>query len=217
MAKAGGRGPTPAKMKMVALLRGRFYFKQAGVGLEPSKTILWLHVHPLPWYNGARRRMFMNKDTYIVSLKNNVEILKAFLSHMSPEDIMHRVKDYWTVYQHVEHLAESQRVLLDRMNLFLSEERPVIRPYGPSGKIAAASLPIHSHVEEFEKLRNQQVALIQNAGEEVWNKSGEHPEFKIYSFDILVRHALLHDGFHMWRMEELWIKKENLILELNSN
>ncbi len=159
----------------------------------------------------------MDKKTYIVSLENNVEILRSFISNMSRDEIMYRVKDFWTIYQHVEHLAESQRVILDRINLFLSEEKPVIKPYGPNGKLTAASLPISSHVEEFEKLRNQQIVLIKNAGEEVWKKSGEHPEFKKYSFDILVRHALLHDGFHMWRMEELWIKKDNLILELESN
>jgi hypothetical protein len=159
----------------------------------------------------------MYKDTIIVSLKNNVEILKTFLGNMSHDEIMHRVKDYWTIYQHVEHLAESQKVLLHRMNLFLSEEKPVIKPYGPNGNDAAVRLPIQSHVDEFERLRNQQIVVIRNAGEEVWRKSGEHPEFKKYSFDILVRHALLHDGFHMWRMEELWIKKDDLILDLESN
>lgn len=159
----------------------------------------------------------MNKDTYIISLRNNIEILRDFVSNMSHDEIMYRVKDFWTVYQHVEHLVESQKVILDRIHLFLSEEKPVIKPYGPNGNDTPAKMPIHFHLDEFEKLRNQQIALIKNAEEEVWKKSGEHPEFKKYSFDILVRHALLHDGFHMWRMEELWIKKDNLILELESN
>jgi len=159
----------------------------------------------------------MDKEIYIVSLKNNIDILKSFLGSMSPAEIDKRIKDYWTIYQHVEHLAESQKVLLHRMNLFLSEEKPVIQPYGPNGNDAAARLPMQSHVEEFERLRNEQIVLIRNAGAEVWRKSGEHPEFKKYSFDILVRHALMHDGFHMWRMEELWIKKDDLILDLESN
>ncbi len=159
----------------------------------------------------------MNKDTYIVSLKNNVEILKDFLDSMSHDEIHYRVKNFWTIYQHVEHLADSQNVLLHRMNLFLREENPVIKPFSPNGKGSATVLPIDRHVEEFERLRNQQISLIENADEKVWDKSGEHPEFKKYNFDILIRHALLHDGFHMWRMEELWIKKDNLILELESN
>jgi len=159
----------------------------------------------------------MDKKTYIVSLANNAEILRDFVEKMSPDEIHARIKDYWTIYQHVEHLAESQKVLLRRMNLFLSEARPVIKPYAPNGDAAPAKRPIEFHLDEFEKLRNQQVVLIKDAGDEVWKKSGEHPEFKKYSFDILIRHALMHDGFHMWRMEELWIKKDDLILELESN
>jgi hypothetical protein len=159
----------------------------------------------------------MDKQTYIVNLKNNAEILRDFVDKMGPDEIHNRIKDYWTIYQHVVHLAESQKVLLHRMNLFLSEARPVIKPYAPDGDDSADNKPIGYHLDEFERFRNQQIVVIKNAGEEVWMKTGEHPEFKKYSFDILIRHALMHDGFHMWRMEELWIKKDDLILELESN
>jgi hypothetical protein len=161
----------------------------------------------------------MIKKTYIASLENNVELLKDFVGKMSQAEIDNRIKDFWTIRQHVEHLAESQNVLLQRIELFLKEERPVIKPYTPkddSGR-KAVKVPINVLVEEFERIRNQQIELIKKAGKHVWEKTGEHPEFKKYNFDILVRHALLHDGFHMWRMEELWIKMDSMILELNSN
>lgn len=159
----------------------------------------------------------MVKRTYISSLRRNAEILTDFIGRMEAGEIERRIGDFWTIRQHLEHLVESQKVLLRRMELFVTEESPVIRPYTPDGSAAADEPSVKALLAEFESLRDRQIALISKAGRRVWEKAGEHPEFKKYDFDILVRHAILHDGFHMWRMEELWIKKDELILALESN
>lgn len=165
----------------------------------------------------------MIRDTYISVLRSNVDILSDFVKKMSGEEIARKIKDFWSIYQHIEHLVESQYVILDRISLFLREDSPRIAPYTPiDTNEEVASDPrgdksAEGLLDDFRKVRCDQIALIETADSGVWKKEGVHPEFAKYDFDILLRHAILHDGFHMWRMEELWIKKEDLIMELHSN
>lgn len=159
----------------------------------------------------------MLKKDLITGLTNNKRILRQFVSAMQAEAIQRRIKDYWTIYEHLDHLVVTQRMLLGRIQQFLAEERPVMKPYVPEDKpeVENASKSATELVLEFEKLRDEQVALIKKANRTVWQKEGIHPEYRKYGFEILLRHVLLHDSFHMWRMEELWIEKEELIRELN--
>ncbi len=159
----------------------------------------------------------MPKKDLLVGLRNNEAVLKSLVEAIEPEAIERRIKDYWTIREHLEHLVVTQRMLLGRMGQFLAEERPVMKPYIPEDRPAASDSKRGAAelVEEFVGLREKQVALAKRAGRAVWAKEGVHPEYRKYGFEILLRHTLLHDSFHMWRMEELWIEKEELIKELH--
>jgi hypothetical protein len=61
------------------------------------------------------------------------------------------------------------------------------------------------------ELRNEQITLVKSADEKIWAKEGGHEEYKKYTFEMLIRHIILHDSFHLYRMEELWMKKERYI------
>jgi hypothetical protein len=52
------------------------------------------------------------------------------------------------------------------------------------------------------------VELARSCGPEAWEKPGVHPEYDQYSLEILLRHILTHDGWHMYRMEEIWLAKD---------
>ncbi len=71
-------------------------------------------------------------------------------------------------------------------------------------------------IERFTAIRKEQIDLIKKADSSVWKRQAKHPEYKKYDFDILVRHILVHDGLHFWRMEELWIGKEEYIKPLET-
>ncbi len=158
-------------------------------------------------------------DDLVTGLKANESILRQFVESMSEAEIRRRIRDYWTIYEHVEHLALTQMVLLKRIELFIAEENPTIVPFTPDSKSqeAPGEKPIASLVEKFCAYREKQIASIRAADEHVWGKIGKHENYSSYSFEILIRHILLHDGFHMYRMEELWIMKERYIKELDSN
>ena len=156
----------------------------------------------------------MKRPELAAGLRNNAAVLRNFMAEMSDEAVDRRIKDYWTIREHLEHLVLCQAMLLGRMEQFVAEERPVMKPYVPT-EAPPAARSVGVLLDEFEALRSRQLTLIEGASEAVWARKGEHPEYKDYGFEILVRHTLLHDSFHMLRMEELWIMKEELIQELN--
>lgn len=158
----------------------------------------------------------MLKNYFLIGLSNNKAILRQFVSVIGENDIHRRIKDFWTIYEHIDHLVLTQKILLGRIEQFIVEEYPIIKPYIPEDKptVGDAKKSAKELVEEFIQLRNLQIGLIKKAKRSVWQKEGEHPEYSKYSFEILIRHILLHDSVHMWRIEELWIEKEELIQEL---
>lgn len=158
----------------------------------------------------------MLKNDFLIGLSNNKGILKQFVSVISENDIHRRIKNFWTIYEHIDHLVLTQKVLLGRIQQFIVEDKPIMKPYIPEKKpiVEDAKKTAKELVEEFIKLRDLQIGLIKKAKRNVWQKEGTHPEYSKYSLEILIRHILLHDSFHMWRIEELWIEKAELIQEL---
>ena len=158
----------------------------------------------------------MWKNDFLIGLSNNKSILKQFVSVISENDIHKRIKDFWTIYEHIDHLVMTQKIYLIRIQQFIVEDNPIMKPYIPEDKptVEDAKKSAKELVEEFIKLRDLIIGLVRKAKRNVWQKNGVHPEYLKYSLEILVRHILLHDSFHMWRMEELWIEKEELIHEL---
>ena len=156
------------------------------------------------------------KKAFIAGLENSAKVLKQFVETMTDDVIKRRIKDYWTIYDHIDHLVVCQKMLLERIEAFIKEESPVIEPYNPEEKPSeeASKRTARQLVNEFRKLRAKQIKLIKGAKKAVWLRKGSHEEYADYGFEILVRHILLHDSYHMYRMEELWIMKEHYIKEL---
>ncbi len=159
----------------------------------------------------------MKNGELIEALEDNIEILFAFVGSMGNERIHERRKDkYWSVYQHIRHLSTSQAMLYGRLEQFVREENPAVLPFGPEDTSEAAEAeprPISELMRSFELMRKKQIELIRKAGPEVWTKEAKHPEYEKYTFEILIRHILIHDSFHMYRMEELWILKDEFLGE----
>ena len=159
----------------------------------------------------------MLKNDFVIGLSNNKNIFKQLVSVINENDIHKRIKDFWTIYEHIDHLVVTQKMLLGRIQQFIVEDKPIMKPYIPEDKptVENDKKSAKDLVEEFIKIRDLQIGLIKKTKRNVWHKEGIHPEYLKYSLEILIRHILLHDSFHMWRIEELWIEKEELIKELN--
>jgi uncharacterized damage-inducible protein DinB len=148
-------------------------------------------------------------------LEANKNILCHFIEKMTEEEINNRIKDYWTIYEHLVHLTLSKKVILNRIKQFLEEDNPIIKPYFPEDETDNNELKsVKKILEEYCKIINEEIRLIKKANKNVWKKEGKHEEYKKYTFEILILHAIFHDSFHMYRMEQLWIEKEQYIKPL---
>jgi hypothetical protein len=157
----------------------------------------------------------MKGKELIEALGDNIEILFAFVGSMDNERIMEKRKgNYWSVYEHIRHLSQTQDMLYRRLEQFIHDDSPSILPFSPVEQSEPESgdpKPICEHMRNFELWRNKQIELIKRAEASVWTKEANHPEYEKYTFEILIRHILIHDSFHMYRMEELWILKDEFL------
>jgi hypothetical protein len=136
-----------------------------------------------------------------------------------PEDKRHRRRGdgFWTVAEHVEHLAQVQPMLGERIRRFIEEPRPVFTPYFPPPVEDTPPEPearpdLDAALADFTAGRRGQIRMLEEITDDaVWQRCGEHPEYDDYSLPILVRHILMHDHWHMYRMEELWLTKDEYL------
>ena len=150
------------------------------------------------------------------SLKRSPNLLSAFVQTIPAGNLnRRRGAGNWTIAEHVSHLAQVQPMVLERMERFRDEDHPVFVPYIPSEDEEAADTPevmvMDAALEQHNRFRENQVALLAAADDRTWKKTATHPEYTLYSLYILARHILMHDHWHMYRMEELWLTRDDYL------
>jgi hypothetical protein len=110
-------------------------------------------------------------------------------------------------------------MLFRRLERFRDEESPDFTPFIPDESEDKEPTP-HEVMATEEALsalrawRRKQISIIESFGEAVWTKRALHPEFELYTPSILVRHIAMHDHWHMYRMEELWITNDEFLTDV---
>jgi uncharacterized damage-inducible protein DinB len=145
-------------------------------------------------------------------------ILTEFVRNIPVDKLnLRRGEGFWTIAEHVSHLAQVQPMLLERLERFMNEDRPEFVPYIPGDGETEALPPqmeMNAALESFDRGRAKQIALLEKAQVTDWQKTGTHPEYELYSLYILVRHILMHDHWHMYRIEELWLTRDAYLTKL---
>jgi len=163
--------------------------------------------------------MMQDIPELLQALRQTPKILQAFVKTIPKNKLaLRRGEGFWTIAEHVSHLAEVQPMLLERFQRFIDEECPEFIPFVPDKvgeeSAAPACLSIADALQQFELYRQKQRMLLENAGDSIWQRTAKHPEYEAYSFYILARHVLMHDYWHMYRMEELWLTKDAYLTRL---
>ncbi|MBI5592327.1 MAG: DinB family protein [Deltaproteobacteria bacterium] len=152
-------------------------------------------------------------------LKRTPNVLSEFVKTI-PEGKMdlRRGEGFWTIAEHVSHLAQVQPVILERFQRFMNEDHPEFVPFIPGSCKSAPVLPprldMTAALDQFARYRNKELLLLEGADDMTWQKTGAHPEYEYYSLFILTRHVLMHDYWHMYRMEELWLTRDAYLTRL---
>jgi len=153
------------------------------------------------------------------SLKRSPGILSQFVKSIPETKLdIRRGEGFWTIAEHYSHLAQVQPMILGRFERFMNEEKPEFVPYIPGGDKEEPDTPprmsIEAAMDQFADYRTRQLLLLESADDLTWKKTATHPEYEQYSLYILTRHALMHDHWHMYRMEELWLTKDAYLTRL---
>ncbi len=160
-----------------------------------------------------------DKQSLLDGLAQAVTILSEFVATIPPDKMdLRRGEGFWTLNEHVSHLADVQPMLYERLERFVAEAAPVFVPFMPDEDDQADSgppnMPKDAALTQFADYRQRQLDLLEQAESGTWQKTATHPEYAHYSFYILVRHILMHDHWHMYRMEELWLTHDEFLTEL---
>jgi uncharacterized damage-inducible protein DinB len=155
----------------------------------------------------------------IDGLKRSGRILAGFVETIPAEKMnLLRGEGFWSIAEHVSHLAQVQPMLFERLERFISEDRPEFVPYIPGDGETESRPPameMNAALESFAHQRDRQIALLEKAETADWHKTGIHPQYELYTMHILVRHILMHDHWHMYRMEELWLARDAHLTRLD--
>lgn len=151
----------------------------------------------------------------IDTLARTAPILEQLVASI-PEDLLHRRRrdGFWTIAEHVNHLAEVQPMLAGRIRRFIGDASPAFVPYIPAEDEAPLGTPskdMPTAIADFTTGRDEQITLLTGATSADWQKTATHPEYTNYTLYILARHILMHDHWHMYRMEELWLTRDEYL------
>ncbi len=139
------------------------------------------------------------------------EIVEDFLNQI-PDELwdVRRGPEVWTLREHLYHLADVQKLLLGRIKLNLAEKNPVIQPFFPENSPVLAELfpSIEAGMSQYRQLRKKQLKLLKNCRKSDLRREAVHGEYRVYSLPIIARHLVIHDDWHLYRMEEIWLTKE---------
>jgi hypothetical protein len=148
-------------------------------------------------------------------LKKAPSILRKLINDIPPElHKQERIKGKWSIHAHAVHIVIAQDMIIQRMERFLNEEHPVFIPYFPDKEKPESDLMdinLDDMLKQFPVNRGKLLSLCENESEEFWSKQSSHPEYHLYTPFIMLRHIMMHDQLHMYRIEELWLTKDEYL------
>ncbi len=154
-------------------------------------------------------------DQMLENLRNGPALLKGLMDRVPVEILkLHRIPGKWCIHGHACHIVDVQPMLMQRLQRFLAEASPAFVPYipdGEDGETPLLKMDLREQLERFPGLRNDLVNVIGSMPERIWERRASHPEYLDYTPEIMIRHIMMHDSLHMYRIEELWLTKEEYL------
>jgi len=117
----------------------------------------------------------------------------------------------WSIHEHACHLPIADELIRRRVDLLLTQDKPVIKSYDPGRDEpddALLSVDLDEALNRYRGLRQGLIAKLRGLTPTEWAKTAEHDEYNSYSMLTMIRHLALHDFFHAYRIEELLLRKD---------
>jgi len=141
-------------------------------------------------------------------------IVETYFSNIPAEMLdIRRTATAWTLREHLYHTCSVQRMLYARMVAMIEEDEPVITPYMPDREAdrETAYESVEAALDDYKQMREKQLALLRAAKPGSFEKEAKHAEYSQYSIPILINHMIFHEYWHMYRVEELWLTRDEYL------
>lgn len=150
-------------------------------------------------------------ELLIATLKSVPEIIETYVSNIPKDKLdLKRNKETWTIREHVYHLASVQNMLYQRIELIHNTIHPIIEPFFPENQVSINKLytSIQHSFNEYKSVRKDQMVLIGNLNKNDFTKEAKHGEYVNYNIPLIMNHMIFHEYWHMYRIEEIWLTKD---------
>lgn len=153
-------------------------------------------------------------NAIISGLEQSPVILRALVESI-PSNLLkkERIPGKWSIHENACHLSRAEVMINNRFRKFVEVENPEFQPYLPGSTVKEnlLALDLKSELSHFEALRKETTDLLKMFDNSIWRRKASHPQYADYDPRILARHTLMHDHFHMYRIEELWLTKDEFL------
>jgi len=149
----------------------------------------------------------MNQEikTILNALKETPRLLKELITEIDPELYKKKiVKGKWSIHEHATHVAVGDIYgFQKRLEDFKQKEKPTFEPLSGDNfdKDFFIELDLNKSLNDFFEIRQTTIELAKAFNENDWNKLAIHPEYKTYTPYIMLRHLLMHDHSHLYKIE----------------
>jgi len=150
--------------------------------------------------------------TLISALETSPGVIIPMIREVPPQILKRRPSPAkWSAHEHACHLAQSDALFHERLDLILSTKQPFIKSTMPSPDEEAGSMldiDLDETLDRYVRERAELIERVKTLSPEEWQKTAEHEAFDHYSVFIMFRHLLNHEMLHAYRIEELLLKKD---------
>lgn len=141
------------------------------------------------------------------SLSDSPRLLQELIHEIPKERLTAElIPGKWTIHEHATHVSVGDKYgFQKRLEQFIAEDRPTIEPLSGDNFDSDffINLDLDEALDEFILLRNKTIELATQLPVEVWHKEADHPEYSKYTPYIMLRHLLMHDHTHMYKIEDM--------------
>ncbi|MDC1540331.1 DinB family protein [Flavobacteriaceae bacterium] len=112
----------------------------------------------------------------------------------------------WSIHEHATHIAVGDIYgFQKRLEDFKKQEKPTFEPLSGDhfDKDFFIKLELNKSMNDFFKIRQRTIELAKEFNSNDWDKLAIHPEYKTYTPYIMLRHLLMHDHNHLYKIEDM--------------
>ena len=146
-------------------------------------------------------------ETILNALNETPRILKELILEIDTTLYKKKIiKDKWSIHEHATHVAVNDVYgFQKRLEDFKQYEKPIFEPLSGDNfdDNFFIELDLEKTLNDFFKIRENTIELARAFDKNNWNKEAIHPEYKTYTPYIMLRHLLMHDHSHLYKIEDM--------------